>query len=347
MRGPLEPLIASLKHQNDYMRGSARELDDLGDARGDAATALGELGDASAVEPLIGTLNDQNKYVQAAAARALGKLGDARALEPLIATSKHHDDYVRDCAAKAIACLKDKAKEVRDSATAALNKLGDGRAVEPLAARLKDEPEVARKEAVMRGLDFLCMIPDRSLTGLEQLRVGATTGGAFRGLFRDALIKFGDGEVVLLGCKDAIDGGDWVVVRKMPIKNIAEVRISPLSIAEQVKAAFARSLVVSGGIALTLFIIVIAKSTGNQGNAQNLGTLVLGVPFGGLILGLLFSFLPNYCKLDRDLTQILLVTSNSQALWLVVKAAKKEAALGVFRALELRISDTTATTPSA
>jgi HEAT repeat protein len=46
-----------------------------------AATALGQIGDARAIEPLIGAL----KGGIATAADALGQIGDARAVEPLIA----------------------------------------------------------------------------------------------------------------------------------------------------------------------------------------------------------------------------------------------------------------------
>jgi HEAT repeat protein len=64
--------------------------------RQDAATALGELGDRRAVEPLILALRDEN--IAWKAARALGKIGDARAFEPLLAgldSFKHPDPFVQ------------------------------------------------------------------------------------------------------------------------------------------------------------------------------------------------------------------------------------------------------------
>jgi hypothetical protein len=48
-----------------------------------AAQALGQLGDARAVEPLLQALGDTDWNVRSAAAQALGQLGDARAVEPL------------------------------------------------------------------------------------------------------------------------------------------------------------------------------------------------------------------------------------------------------------------------
>jgi HEAT repeat protein len=52
----------------------------------DAATALGEIGDSRALEPLLNVLHKhKDRDMRVAAAHALGKLGDARAIEPLIA----------------------------------------------------------------------------------------------------------------------------------------------------------------------------------------------------------------------------------------------------------------------
>jgi HEAT repeat protein len=57
-------------------------------ARERAAYLLGEIGDASAVEPLIATFSGaavSDRYLRLAAARALGRIGDARAVDTLIA----------------------------------------------------------------------------------------------------------------------------------------------------------------------------------------------------------------------------------------------------------------------
>lgn len=62
-----------------------------------AASALGEIGDARAVEPLIQTLEDRDSLVAGKAAQALGRIGDARAVEPLIQALKDGD---RGCLAR-------------------------------------------------------------------------------------------------------------------------------------------------------------------------------------------------------------------------------------------------------
>ena len=102
-----EPLIARLSDQDAQVRRYAAE-------------ALGELGDARAVWPLIRLL--EGKDYRAAAVEALGQLGDARAAEvnAAIARLSHQDAQVRPYAAKALV------------------KLGEA-AVEPLIAVLSDQ----------------------------------------------------------------------------------------------------------------------------------------------------------------------------------------------------------------
>jgi HEAT repeat protein len=51
--------------------------------RANAATSLGKLGDARAVEPLIASLNEDNMSITMSASAALGQLKDKRAIEPL------------------------------------------------------------------------------------------------------------------------------------------------------------------------------------------------------------------------------------------------------------------------
>jgi HEAT repeat protein len=104
--------------------------------RQSAIEALGKLGDARAVELLIGCLKDQDSVVRWKAAEALGRLEDARAVEPLIA------------------CLKDKDSEVRKNVTWALGELGDRRAVAPLCAALPDCAEYDVIVDALRRLDW-------------------------------------------------------------------------------------------------------------------------------------------------------------------------------------------------
>jgi HEAT repeat protein len=76
------------------------------DTARDAAIALGRLGDASAVAPLIEALGNDNGYfhcvVRAAAAASLGQLRDPRAFEPLAAATS---DTMAEASAEAVRAL--------------------------------------------------------------------------------------------------------------------------------------------------------------------------------------------------------------------------------------------------
>jgi HEAT repeat protein len=85
-----------------------------GGVRGDAAEALGKIGDPRAVDSLIATLSDSYDLARRSAAEALGKIGDPRAVDSLIAALSNSDDGVRRNAAEA------------------LGKIGDSRALEKL-----------------------------------------------------------------------------------------------------------------------------------------------------------------------------------------------------------------------
>lgn len=134
--------------------------DEYIDGRWRAAIALGRIGDAEAVGPLIEALRDKNKMVRGAAAEALGKIGNAQAVEPLIAALKDKDEFSREMAAKAlgdldnskavdplIEALKDKEANVRKSAVVSLEKIGAVKAVDPLIEALKAEDKFVRAYA--------------------------------------------------------------------------------------------------------------------------------------------------------------------------------------------------------
>ena len=75
--------------------------------RTEAAYALGRIGDASAVRPLIATLqNDKAKEVRAAAAVSLGKIGDAAAINDLASVfskqPSEDNEFIRRSAARSI-----------------------------------------------------------------------------------------------------------------------------------------------------------------------------------------------------------------------------------------------------
>jgi len=108
--GAVEPLI-------DIIKDIDKERDKLSNTRNDillreymvrstAIEALGQIGDARAVEPLINTLKNDNSSNRREAATALGKIGDKRAV-PALSEAALRDDYVhvREDAVKALKYL--------------------------------------------------------------------------------------------------------------------------------------------------------------------------------------------------------------------------------------------------
>lgn len=130
----VDALIAALSDSYDMVRRTAAlALGAIGDpraaphliqqalthedngSRSTATAALGSIGDVSAVEPLIGLLEDADATVRAMAAQSLGKLGDTRATEPLLTR------------------LGDRMYGVRGQTIEALAAIADPACVEPLA----------------------------------------------------------------------------------------------------------------------------------------------------------------------------------------------------------------------
>jgi HEAT repeat protein len=136
----------------------------------EAATSLGQLGDATAVEPLIEILTNNNGYfhsvVRSAAATSLGQLKDRRAVEALLAAV--HDPIADSSteAVHALTALADPraigalvevvrnengffANSVRRAAVLGLAKLGGDTALTELrnVAANEQEDSVIRQEA--------------------------------------------------------------------------------------------------------------------------------------------------------------------------------------------------------
>jgi HEAT repeat protein len=157
----VEPLIAALTDDDRTVpQAAAGALDKLGwqPDRTESGAAYWitrhqwdqciQIG-ASAVTPLVATLQDKDESVRQAAAEVLGRIGEP-AVEPLIAALNNPDSNVRHAAANA------------------LGQLGDARAVEPLMAALKDAIHLVRRSAA-RALHEL----DRSgaLNESDRLRI--------------------------------------------------------------------------------------------------------------------------------------------------------------------------------
>ena len=121
--------ITGMKAAQD-VRGLIRLLNHRDpDVQYEAAGALGDIGDSSAVEPLIAALkNDEISGVRWKAAEALSKLGTP-AVDALIGALRHDD------------------ADVRWKAAIALGEIGDPKAVAPLITLLCDEDRFVKSRA--------------------------------------------------------------------------------------------------------------------------------------------------------------------------------------------------------
>jgi HEAT repeat protein len=116
----VEPLVRALDDKDRYTRATA-------------ATALGKLRDAAAVESLIKLLEDKDWIISKCAARSLGEIGNTDAVEPLIKALGYTNEDVRAEAARALGRIK------------------DSRAVEPLIKLLTGAQSDLRKRILSSG----------------------------------------------------------------------------------------------------------------------------------------------------------------------------------------------------
>lgn len=196
------PLLEVLKNRHHKNLGNAiHELGKLGDGQAvdplimrlrdstyaifhtGIVSALEELNDDRAVEPLIEALDSKEFGVRKAAISALGKLGDSRSVEPLI-------ELLRT--------------GYREAATA-LADLGDIRAVEPLIEALQSGDAVSCEAAIALGKlgDIRAVEPLFASLGSDKTGVNAA----------QALGNLGDMRITLRLIKTLIDDDQNDILR--------------------------------------------------------------------------------------------------------------------------------------
>jgi 3-methyladenine DNA glycosylase AlkD len=145
----IQPLKKVLKRESRELRaGVARALGEIGDARAvdaliealkdedsdvywnsiDALVKIAKK-DLGVVDKLIKALKDEDSDVRISVAWALGEIGDASAVDALIEALRDEDSYVRE------------------SVAWALGAIGDARAVDSLIKTLKDDDYFVRESA--------------------------------------------------------------------------------------------------------------------------------------------------------------------------------------------------------
>lgn len=172
----IESLTAMLSDENkDVRAAAARALEQLGWHPGngdpgvvyhlakrdwDACVRMG----ASAVDALIGALEDPDREVNYGAAQCLGRIGHGRAVKPLFdAIERNRVDFCKVAfealgaiGVPAVALLMDwlgeKNRKMREAAAQALGKIGDPQALVPLVGALKD-PDRRVRDAAAGALD--------------------------------------------------------------------------------------------------------------------------------------------------------------------------------------------------
>ncbi|TQQ81279.1 HEAT repeat domain-containing protein [Halonotius terrestris] len=145
---------------------------DIPELRMAAASALGKLGDESAVSSLTNALSDNNSKVRVRVCLALGMIGHASAVPALIDRLSDPSGRVREEAAvalstigtdQALAALTDMMDSNNDSirrvAANALGEAGTADVVEPLANALTDPNTAVRSAAVYSILELLSNVP--------------------------------------------------------------------------------------------------------------------------------------------------------------------------------------------
>jgi len=122
----LEPLLRALGNRTANPRNVA--------ARCGSASALGALGHAEAVRPLLEALAEPAPQLRAAAAAALGEIGDPA------------------CAAGLVAAASDRSEDVRAAAVRALGHLGSHDVVDALTQAMRDAESGVRSAALDAAL---------------------------------------------------------------------------------------------------------------------------------------------------------------------------------------------------
>lgn len=120
--------------------------------RKDVASALGNLGDALAVEPLIAALGDPFAPVRNATLNALCKLGDRRAVPPIRALLRDPDPHVRFWVIQAVAKFNDaESILILDAMAANDAAVGNGQPLRQVAAEAAKVLRKSHKIPSLRG----------------------------------------------------------------------------------------------------------------------------------------------------------------------------------------------------
>lgn len=196
----IDTLVPVLGNATEYVRESAisiltkigapaaerlKEALDSPDAltRAGAARSLGDIGDKTAIKPLVRKLEDASPYVKTEAAIALYKLGDKSHVDmitsglgvELIPARRAAAIAIRDVVEKPafeplLKATKDGDKQVRTAAVRALGKVKDTRVIAPLIEAIRAKDDIIRSAAAdaLKETGELAVMPLVDLIKQEQ-----------------------------------------------------------------------------------------------------------------------------------------------------------------------------------
>lgn len=118
-----------------------------------AAEALGRLGNASKIDILLNSLNDNDVEVQKMVIYALGQIGDRKAVLPLISIFNTADNEIKDNILYALGelggrdAMDSENFMVREKAAHALGEIGEPKTLKYLQNALNDEDPIVQRNA--------------------------------------------------------------------------------------------------------------------------------------------------------------------------------------------------------
>lgn len=162
---------------------------DVPELRMAAASALGKLGEPSAVPTLVKALDDEKPNVRVRCCAALAQLDHPRSVPPLISRLSDPSGEVRQEAAVALASigtdqalaalldmLDDSNTSIRRIAAASLGEAGAVEAVQPLTDALNDESSAVRSAAVFSIIELLSNAPTQQSHRIRETVVSELKG---------------------------------------------------------------------------------------------------------------------------------------------------------------------------
>jgi len=251
-----------------------------------AASALGQLGEPSAVPKLVEALDDENPNVRVRAAAALSQLDHPKAVPALIEKLSDPRGDVRREAAVALASigtdqalaalldmLDDPNTSIRRIAASSLGEAGSVRAVQPLTDALNDESSAVRSAAVFSIIELLSNAPTQQSHQIRDTVVSELKGADTATI--QPLVEILDNSSQTRQCRNA----SWFLGRVVEDADpeIVDVLVDALESDDNSTAQFAAtSLSEIGGELVEDELLEFVSDTSNDGEARAKAVYVLG-----------------------------------------------------------------------